>query len=479
MSIAHIIILVPVLLSILLYALAFAVNPKIAVIVFVGLLAGFLLYSWLPVGMYAVLWLNPFDRMTAISPGSRITITKILIVILALVLVIQTLLRKDSRLIRRLYDNPLTICGFCFLLFSIISLVNAHDYGRSLELIIRRITIVAFYIVIITLIDNEKKLFNILRIYPLIYFFVGLTGFYELLTGKSFLGIWFGGKATYRMFDISGEGIRVEGPHGDPDIFAMSFIFPISLCAVYFYLNRSIKLKLLISGLFCFLLIVLLGTSSRSGLIASLMSLFTIWYFLKFRHKYLITILFVVLLSTTTLLFSILIPTSSSSLKRYTGQKGTKGIYTRFGYLEMAWSAIQKHPILGIGTGHFAIEYNRYINEKVDRIPREPHNAVIQSWAENGIFGLMSYLLLFAFAIRNAYRAIRYEEDIYFRSISVALLATLLGLFFFAGCANVLQSQEYWIIFAFSVSVSDLHMRTRRTSFNTMHLPEHKEPLTA
>jgi len=88
-------------------------------------------------------------------------------------------------------------------------------------------------------------------------------------------------------------------------------------------------------------------------------------------------------------------------------------------------------------------------------------------------------LLLFLFAIRNAYRAIRFEEDIYFRSISVALLGTLWGLFFFAGCANVLQSQEYWIVFAFSVSVADLHMRTKRVSFNIMDLPEHKEPLTA
>jgi O-antigen ligase len=328
----------------------------------------------------------------------------------------------------------------------------------SLQMI-RRFSIVSLYIIIITLIDDEKKLDRILKILLVAYFFVGLTGLYELFSGKSILQARFGNLPRFTLHALLDEGLRISGPSGDPDFHAVAMVFPTILSCMFLYLSQSKKMKLLMLGLFCFFLLNVNGTNSRGGLIAVFIGLFTMWWFLKLRWKYFIAVAFIVLFSGVIFLYLTVIP--GSSMKRYTGELGMKSIQYRIGYIDMTLSIIKKHPILGIGTGNFITEYNRYNNKKVPPNPLWPLNSILQAWAENGFFGMVAYLLGFFWALRNAYRVVKFEKDENLRSTSLAVLGTILGLLFFASVSNVLENQDYWIIFSFSVVLLNCHLAKR------------------
>ncbi len=441
--------LTPVFLFIFMYSLGFAVKPIPAIVLFATMFSFLIFYVSLDMGLYIALFLNPFDRLTALHPRSFMTITKIVIIVLGLALLARIFFEKDTRLVNKLYDSPLTICAYFFLLFSLISIVNAHDYRIFLLQIIRRFSIVTLYIIIITVVDNRKKLDRILKIMLFAYFFVASTGLYELFSEQGILEARFGKWPLFALPERPIMGIRISGPYGDPDFYAVSMIFPTLLSSMFFYLSQSKKKKLIMLGLFCFFVLNVIGTSSRGGLIAVLIGLFAMWWFVKIRWKSVIAIAAIILFLGVAVVYSVLIP--SSSLERYTGLTGRKSIQWRIGLWEMSRSAIQKHPILGIGTGNFVSQYNRYINEEVPRTPLWPHNSILQAWVENGIFGMFSYLLLFILALRNAYRAVKFEEDEHLRSVSITIFATILALFFFASTSNVMEHQDYWILFSFSV----------------------------
>lgn len=61
----------------------------------------------------------------------------------------------------------------------------------------------------------------------------------------------------------------------------------------------------------------------------------------------------------------------------------------RLHYWQEAWKVIIKHPLTGIGPGNFNLTLSRYA-----------HNSYLQIWAETGILGIISFLLLAFFSIK-------------------------------------------------------------------------------
>jgi O-antigen ligase len=140
--------------------------------------------------------------------------------------------------------------------------------------------------------------------------------------------------------------------------------------------------------------------------------------------------------------------------ERYAGG-GTQSINYRVGWMQMAFAMIKEHPVIGIGTGNVPGEYNRYIKESTV-VPRQrhwTHNSFLQMWAENGIFGFLVYVSIYVLSAGMMWRVIRKTSDPGTRSLSVLLLAVLTSYFFFAGTSNVIENENYWIVFAMCYSV--------------------------
>ncbi len=123
----------------------------------------------------------------------------------------------------------------------------------------------------------------------------------------------------------------------------------------------------------------------------------------------------------------------------------------------MAFDMITDHPFIGIGTGNVPGEYNRYIRG-IPNVPRQrhwTHNSFLQMWAENGILGFLNYVSIFILSIAMMWKVIKNATVASTKNLGILLLAALLSYFFFAGTSNVLENENYWIVFALCYVVYD------------------------
>ena len=107
--------------------------------------------------------------------------------------------------------------------------------------------------------------------------------------------------------------------------------------------------------------------------------------------------------------------------------------FDRIRMLEAGVEMIRDHPLLGVGPANVKDAYAIYRKHDAPR-PRPPHlhNNVIQLWAERGILGLASYLLLLALFLRVCARAWNGPRRMWAEiGVAAAVSLTVAGLFEF------------------------------------------------
>ncbi len=417
------------------------------------------LYS-MEAGLLLVFFTIPFDRLGKIGPESSITFAKIFIGLLIIAWVTNTLLSKDPKPLMRLKDSPLFILGLLFLFFSFFSVINAHNTDIFVKQLVRRLSNVTLFFLIINVITRKELLYKALAVLIFSYVLVGLTGLYELSSGESILKAVWGDDDTALEYTLESDTFRVSGPGGDPDFHAVSVIFPTLIAGTFLFMTASRFRRSLIVLFIILMLVNILGTGSRGGLLSLLIGGGLMWFFTEMRWKYTTAVIAAVVLALFILGFAVLNPNVPT--ERYIGQSGGKSLLYRIGFTKMAFSMIKDHPIAGIGTGNFPSEYNRYMNGN-PIVPRDhpywTHNSFLQAWAENGIFGFIVYVMLYLFSAKLMFDVIMSTKDHFTRSLAVLLLSVVASYFFFAGTSNVLENENYWLVFALVTVVNLIHKK--------------------
>ena len=103
-------------------------------------------------------------------------------------------------------------------------------------------------------------------------------------------------------------------------------------------------------------------------------------------------------------IFSIIITELLFDSMRYSyrmNQIVERGSNSRLKYYQDAFESIKERPFFGVGIGNWKINSidkgKRHIEGYI--VPYHAHNDYIQILAETGIFGLISYLMIFMFAL--------------------------------------------------------------------------------
>ena len=438
-----------------LVGLVYSVNWKFGVALtgFVTVLAVDL-YS-LQLGILPVFLAIPMDRLGKLGPESVITWAKLLIGVLIIAWSAHVLLRRERRPLAVLLRSPLFLLAILTLAFSFISVINARDYDIFLGQNVRRMSNVALFVLIVSIVDSKVLVRRLLVVFLVAYFFVGLTVLYEIASGDSILATVWGEKDVGLEYTLQSGEFRVGGPGGDPDFLAISVIFP-SLVGLSVLLAPASGLaKLLLLPLLLEMMIALLATGSRGGLGAFLIGSSLIWFFSRTRYRYAIAAVGGLILVVTAIALA---AAGAASTQRFTGETGGKSLVYRLGWTEMAFLMIEDHPFVGIGTGNFPRRYNRY-SRTVPNVPRSPywtHNSFLQTWAENGVFAFITYIGLFVTGAGAMLRVIWSTTDPELYRLAVLMLSAVAAYFFFAGTSNVLENENYWIVFSLVTVVSAL-----------------------
>ncbi|GEM_PF-1781163 len=270
-----------------------------------------------------------------------------------------------------------------------------------------------------------------------------------------------------------GDG-RTISTTGNPVILASLLSLTISVIC-YFIISSS---KKILQAIYCCLLFVFLtgifSTLSRWPIIALALStiLFCWLSFFKIKkltssNKLIVSVIFISLLIIFVFFFYSRIEFFIDRIQSIFSQ-GDTSVNARKIYILAAISAIKDHWFNGIGFENFRNIYPKYrtIDDNVftDILPTMVHNNYLQTFLDNGIFGLVLYLSIIAFIfieLVKTYRASSEEQE-------KLLSATFIAIFFFfllydlAGWEEVSFTPFFWIFAGITISFTSQYNKTAK-----------------
>ncbi len=96
-----------------------------------------------------------------------------------------------------------------------------------------------------------------------------------------------------------------------------------------------------------------------------------------------------------------------------------------------SWALVRQHPWFGVGPNNFETAYRtelpKHYFPPLEWLVAQPHNLYLTLWLETGLLGLLSFLGLFLYRFRLAWREFLPRPDQ--RAVAVASLAALVTIF--------------------------------------------------
>ncbi len=294
---------------------------------------------------------------------------------------------------------------------------------------------------------------------PKLYGILIVLGVISLLSGFIDLGMALtgGGLSRLRIGDFM---------FGDPNKYA------VFLNILYAMLMGSLLSRVLagrFSGFYfagiVAIVLALFLTLSRSGIVAfGLITALCLW---ATRSRVIIRRSLILLIPVGVLFAIALYVRYTSSLSAVQSDIGRIWTYI------VAWNTIVEHYIFGIGFANTVEMYDRYgkAYEMLLGTPLDIHNAMLESFAQQGIFGLLAYLALVFVPIAVLMRRIRNNRSGAYPAVEVAAVSIPLcffvyGLFYHQYITN----EHFWTLMAFTMIV--LKSEGKVTGELTSRLPK-------
>ncbi|MBU0952267.1 MAG: O-antigen ligase family protein, partial [Elusimicrobia bacterium] len=245
-------------------------------------------------------------------------------------------------------------------------------------------------------------------------------------------GLIAGGYGVFQHFGydfvnwISSYTGRPSSSFGNPNFFAGYIIILIPIALTFFFKSMGFK-KYLWLILFVIFTIDLIFNKTRGAWIASAVSLVYLLSVLFIKNKKLILTasIIVVLLSALLGLYEF---TKYRGINLYSQ---SPSVAERLFKWQAAIEMIKEHPFIGTGAGNLKVNFALYqakVKEKTNFRLRgtsesNVHNEFLQIFAETGILGLLSFLLIFIFYFFTLLK--KENNDTLSLSVSAGVLAFL------------------------------------------------------
>lgn len=336
----------------------------------------------------------------------------------------------------RLKKVPLKFAWILFISLTFISIFYSVDSALSFAEWLRLWSIFSLYLLSFSLTDSPPKLKKL--IYAIIFsvFIPGILAFYQFFSHTGM---------TIIDEDISN---RIFGTFAHPNLLAYYLTAPLALL-IFLILNKEKyqlrNLFLYLTFLFSFVLLLL--TYTRGAWVVFLLTILTLGV-LRYK-KFLLGFLLGLIL------IYFLIPPLNTRVNNLFQYNPYSSIQWRLNLWKDSLKYSQERIWFGygLGTAHKVILDKR--GEKFGSA--DPHNDYLKILIENGIWGLLSYLLLIFSLIFNLIWSYVKSPNHINRGLWLLLLGISLSLYFMSFADNVLRNTAlqwiFWILLGASFSL--------------------------
>jgi len=422
-------------------------------------------------GIFIITFLLPFERIGSFDIiGITIRPSQIfaLITIISWLAFIFTKKDKKQKPIISFNKNPTIIPIFFFLGFSILSIINSENLMRSFSVFLFNSFVIIVSLIIPTLIKDEKTLTKIIYILFFSAGIVSIFGIYQFLGDMIGLSNSITGLREQYTKQVFGFP-RVQSTALEPLYFANYLLIPIAL-AFSFLLPKNIKEKpqkqIFIVFILGISIINLILTISRGAYIAfgAMLILFFIIYFKNFfSFKRILIISFIVIIALFSVLGFLKFTGKEKNIDKFIKQATniSKGVAVkeRYSTIDTAKMMIEEHPFIGFGPGSFGpyAAVSPYIQPNQGWLI--VNNILLEIWAEEGLFGLISFLILgLIIIIRTikAWQIANKTSNYYLKTILLGLFIAFISIFIQYQTFSILYILHIWFLIGLLIACQNM-----------------------
>ncbi|MEW6079439.1 MAG: O-antigen ligase family protein [Thermodesulfobacteriota bacterium] len=424
------------------------------------------------VSLYAVLFTIPLFRLgTEITGSESLTPAKIFIGLTFVIWITRILIEKDDTALIFLFHDKATLLMLAFLVITFMSLMfTRYIEPDTIQELSLRIKTALLYFLIVGIIIRRQALKAAIIALLLGSLLTTGAGLYEAATGDAFF------KESYRhqfrftkqsaktsgLQKTYGGGERVQGLYSDAGFYAHALIIFIGLAMPWALYGRTRSLRAIMAILLLAYLINLIGTGARTGWAALGCAMGVFLLLMKHPHKYLLWAVSV-LSVIAVFLGSSLMP-NLPTVERLQ-LKGSISWSWRLDTNLQALEMVRDHPVLGVGTGNYMVEYFNYL-EGYPRLSRAMmgwlHNSYLQVWVENGTVGLIILLAFMATVMLGLLDAYFKPSHPDIKIMALGLTTAFVGYAVEFSGVPVIGQEMGWLVFGFSVALISINRRDHK-----------------
>lgn len=338
------------------------------------------------------------------------------------------------------------ICGL-----SIIFSTNIHMSLRVL--FTKLLENILIYFILVEVINNRKKIYNVVAILFLSSTLVCIDGFFQYFTHIDFL--------RHRGWPYSPNPftLRITGPFVTSNDLA-AYLLPLSLLSLVLFSNiyKNRVINRILKVLPLALLICLFLTLSRGAWVGLSIGLLFLARFLK-NNKLVTTLILILALFLTSLWF--FLPKGKKADLKIRFDFFDPGGRDRIELNKISLRMLEVAPIFGLGLGTYMYNFDRFNLDKKSYPwgASYAHNCYLQIAAETGLFGFLSFLFLLGALFYTSTKQINKAPMSRERNLNLSLLAALFAYLIHSAFDTNLYNLDIGILFWYLLGLSQSQLR--------------------
>jgi len=343
------------------------------------------------------------------------------------------------------------LAGVLFIAYAL-SLINSEYLGQSLYALFFKYG--KYLLLMLAVADGVKEkhvAINMAWVLCVTATFICFDGFYQFFSGRDLLLFREAGRLDVYYGAQEFHSFRVTATFPAANTFA-SYLVPVlmlGLALSFFYGARTPKTVWKKGTCLGSMVLCLLLTFSRGGLIACSGGILFLSFLFKKKILWIIPMVFLVIF-----LFG----------KNLYGNRAANDaaidptVETRLLMLKDATRMFQSHPWTGIGLNTYYKTHEK--NRSLAIPPSYAHNAYIQMIAEVGIVGFMSFMALMIYWFRRGMRSFGKLCDPELKFLLGGVMAGILGLclasFFDNVLFELLPATLFWVLMGYGIALAGI-----------------------
>ncbi|WP_196600953.1 O-antigen ligase family protein [Pectinatus frisingensis] len=234
----------------------------------------------------------------------------------------------------------------------------------------------------------------------------------------------------------------------------MFFLFAISLTFTIYYWQKSKSKFIMFLIFFCCSFIAILFNGTRGVWLGAMVLFIIILLWMVSNRKKMCLIGGIFLLLTSMIYFSV--PYIHNRTDSIINSKNSSN-HERFLIYNSALNITKDYPILGIGTDNFKDAYQKhYISSKAKEPKLEhAHNIYLESLAENGIIGFLSFIVMLGYFMYICWKMWKYDRQNVFALLTVEIIMVVLlhGMTEYV-FAHIIINNVFWLLLGVSLKLA-------------------------